>query len=375
MKKVCMLATIHPIYDSRIYYKESISLKKAGYDVHIVLYDNKTDDFISEDGINIHTIGIKSKDKITTFINKNRILKKALELKADIYHYHDFYINFLVPKLKKELPGSKIIYDMHEFFVERNKKSKKWYVRFFTKIMAKTEIKNLKYVDHMIVVVDKMKEKYSKYFNSSKIDVIYNYPLIDKKEVNKKCKKIYDIVYNGGIKRDRGILELLEAVHIGKKEIKNIKLLLLGPIKKDFKQILYEKIKILQIEENVDLLEVEHKKVKEYLCKSKIGINLLYPTYNNKYGLQIKIFEYMSQGIPLVINYSEIGKRIVNNEAVGELIENLNPEEIWKKIRKILNNKELYEKYSSNGLKAVINKYNWKLMEEKLLKTYRLLIN
>lgn len=53
--KVCNVSTVHPRHDTRIFYKQSISLKKRNFDVLFCVADGKGDSV--DEGISIRDIG------------------------------------------------------------------------------------------------------------------------------------------------------------------------------------------------------------------------------------------------------------------------------------------------------------------------------
>ena len=127
MASVCMISSLHGLYDDRIYWKEALSLKNHGYDVIHVTTGEDDLDFVSEHGIRL--IQVKKKRyfrnpyldilfrKITF---RPDIYKKMFgiceALHADVYHYHDIQINRFSRKLKQLSHAPTLIYDVHEDF-------------------------------------------------------------------------------------------------------------------------------------------------------------------------------------------------------------------------------------------------------------------
>ena len=83
-----------------------------------------------------------------------------------------------------------------------------------------------------------------------------------------------------------------------------------------------------------------------------------------------EIFEYMNYGLPIVgSNFGHINDYI-KKENIGIAVNPEEPKEIAGAILKILNNHELFRKYSNNGIAAVDKKYRWDFMEKKLIDIY-----
>lgn len=83
----------------------------------------------------------------------------------------------------------------------------------------------------------------------------------------------------------------------------------------------------------------------------------------------------MMFGLPIVgSNFGHISEYI-NEANVGETVDPTSPTMIWDAVNKILSDQELYNTYSKNGNKVASEKYNWDIMEIKLLKIYNSILN
>ncbi|OSB14034.1 glycosyltransferase family 4 protein [Clostridium botulinum] len=404
MKKICMVSTTHKLMDSRIYYKEAMSLKNNGYDVICIYIGSKDLSGITKDGIRY--IEVKPCYKIYNvsdkiFEYKNfiyerfsydtyiKILKKCEELKCDIYHLHDIYLLQICGELKKMKFKPKIIYDVHESYADivldynKDKRSINKYI-FYLYIFFWERTKAAK-CDFIINVEENINKTFQKYLGSSKLDLIYNYPLKEylpknfNENSNLKNKK-YDLIYSGGITKLRGVMNILEAVNIGKQYKKDISVIFIGPINDtNLQNYIKNYIKENNLENNVFFKgKIPFEEVWNYYSQSKIG---LVPIHNIKkyvWAIPIKMFEYMIMGLPVIgTNLQHIREVVLNEKYIcGEVVDNIeNPKEFWDSIYKILSDQELYNKYSINAMESIKNIYNWSIMEEKLLKIYKNILN
>ena len=85
-RKVCVLTSAHPAFDVRIFHKECKSLVRAGYEVTLIAAA-KENGF--HDGVALKTLPIW-KNRFHRFMRGSlAVYKRALEVDADIYHFHD----------------------------------------------------------------------------------------------------------------------------------------------------------------------------------------------------------------------------------------------------------------------------------------------
>ena len=108
--KVCFLTSARRHDDTRIYYREAVTLHKAGYDVVIICPDCQTTD---SQGIKFRLADVdRSKHWKKLFLNPFRVLGRAIDENASVYHFHDPELCLTGFFLK--LFGKKVVYDVHE---------------------------------------------------------------------------------------------------------------------------------------------------------------------------------------------------------------------------------------------------------------------
>lgn len=366
MIKVCHMTSVHPRYDIRIFRKECVSLMNHGYDVTLLVVD----DLPYEELNNIKIIPIKfhPKNRIGRIIGITKVmLKAALKVDAEIYHFHDPELIRIGLILKKH--GKKVIFDSHECYVEQIKE-KKYIPLIFRKIVSymylKYEEYALKKIDAVIfpatlngknIFEKKCKESY----------VINNLPLLSEfyDEYNKSTLKKNQICHVGSLSYNRGVSFQIEAVS----EIDVILVLAGNYISKDYEnEIIRQKGY-----KNVDYKGIcDRKEIINILNESKIGLATILNVgqYNKFDNLATKVYEYMAMGLPVIITDSDYARKVNETFNCFFLVDPKNPKEIKEKIKYLISNSEIAKRMGENGRKAILERYNWEKEECVLLRLY-----
>ncbi|MEZ5199443.1 MAG: glycosyltransferase, partial [Bacteroidales bacterium] len=190
-------------------------------------------------------------------------------------------------------------------------------------------------------------------------------------------KRIYDAIYTGGITKRRGAMKILEATKIAVKQEPGLKILFLGTyFPSELKDEMNDFLIANGLVNNVILHDpVPYSEVSGFYSRSKTGLGIFLPIPTHRIILQIKIFEYMNYGLPIIgSNFGHIKNYIENNNS-GITVNPENPEEIANALIMLLKDRNLYDQLSKNGIKAVDEKYQWKFMEKKLISIYENLLN
>lgn len=360
MNKVCHISSVHGRYDIRIFEKECVSLAKAGYDVTYLI--NDSNGYEENKNVKIKSINFKYGNRINRILSsKKAFLKKALEIDADIYHFHDPELLPLGYKLKKK--GKIVIYDSHED-VPRQILAKYWIPKIIRRLTSNIfEIYEnfiAKQLDSIITPTPHIFDRFYK-INDNTIE-LSNFPLLHEfrnQSSDKKTKKT--ACYIGGISKNRGIIQIAEATNK-----KDIELVLCGKFEsEDFKK------EILANYSNINYLGVVDRiKIAEVVGQSAFGFVTLLPTPNHINSYPIKMFEYMAGGIPVIASDFPLWVDIVQGNDCGVCVNPYDVNEISTAIESLISNEERAVEMGRKGKKAVFKKYNWNAEEEKLLILY-----
>jgi glycosyltransferase involved in cell wall biosynthesis len=366
MKKVCMIHKVEPL-DPRSFYKQSLSLKKAGYDVSLM-------SFFNESGIkdDIKLIKFKpTRKRLLRFINTNfNIFMKALRLKADIYHFHDLdFVPWAI--LLKIISRGKIIYDIHEAYPEY--------------MLLKTYIPRLlrKIAYHLVYAIEHFGSLFFDAiitndnfvladFTHKQSEVIYNYPLLEFFTLNSyelpyKNRK-FDIIFIGSLPLWH-LMPMIETVEYLRERNYHYKWLLL-PSQNSPRQLILSQIENRKLTDYFFVPEsVPFTLVPRYLYDSRIGIIPIPPFKKYMKNIPLKMFEYMGCGLPIIASDLPPIRQFVDDRNCAILVKH-DAAAYAKAIISLLENPANAEVMGNNGKKLVFEKYNWQNEEVKLLNIY-----
>jgi len=368
-KKVCHITTVHPPFDTRIFYKECRTLSQNGYDVTLIAQHDR-DEIV--DGIKIVPLP-KVRSRLQRFLGLDILaFWKAMKQRAYIYHFHDPELIILGLFLK--LLGKRVIYDVHED-VPRQVLSKYWISKGFRAIIAKIVELIESFASYIFDGTVGATPQIASRFPYDKAVVVQNFPLKDELilELNTPYMLRPNFVgYIGGISIIRGIFEMVRAMESLPEKL-NVRLVLAG----SFSPLeIRDEVSQLSGWKKVQFLGwLSRNEIRELLDKLKIGLCILHPTANYRVSYPVKLFEYMSAGIPVVASNFPLWKEIVEGNQCGICVDPLNPEEIARAIEYLITHPDEAQRMGENGRKAVMEKYNWESESKKLIELYRKILS
>lgn len=358
------MTSAHHSDDVRIFHKECVSLAKNGYEVYLVAHgDNR-----EEKGVHIVGVGQMPQSRLKRMTEgAERVYQKALELDCSVYHLHDPELLPYALKLKKK--GKKVIFDSHERYSVQI--ANKGYLRSLAPVVAKLysiyEKRVLKKIDGVVFpcLIDGINIFEGKCKN---VALIGNQPLVNEVCLDRQRDFASHpaICYIGAIRYDRGITQAVAACNrVG------VPLLLAGTASPET----YKKELLSLDEKNIVEFrgQLNRSEVVALLNESTVGFAAsLSIGQNNKIDiLATKTYEYMGNGIPVIIKNSAYAKGLIEKYQFGICVDPENIDEIVNAIRYLLDNPDEAKRMGENGRKAVEQEFNWGIEEKKLLQLYQ----
>ena len=359
--KVCHLTSVHARKDTRIFVKECSSLSRAGFDTYLIVADSLGNE--ESNGVNIVDVGLVKGGRLNRFVKTTKkVYQKAIDLDADLYHFHDPELMFYAYKLKRL--GKKVIYDVHEDLPRQV--MTKPYLDFFSKYVISFLIEKIEHYlaskfDAIVTVTNHISKRFFRYNDNTCI--LYNFPSLDEIDTVDWDEKKNEICYVGSISKVRGIIELVSALNSIE-----VKLNLGGKFNSTQLEVEVKKMPDWTKVNYLGFLSRED--VVKVFNRSKIGIVTLHPTVNYIDALPVKMFEYMLAGIPVIVSDIPLWKELVEEEECGTVVDPFNISDISDVINQYLQNEFRAKKHGENGRQAIIQKYNWGIEEKKLVHLY-----
>lgn len=363
--KVCHMTSVHKRYDARILKKECCTLVANGYDVTLIVADNKPEE--NYNGVKIVSSNFKPKNRLDRIINlKKYIFAKAIEINADIYHFHDPELIPVGLDLLKR--GKKVIYDCHEDY-EEDIKDKSWIPHFLRPFVAYIfkcyERHSAKYFNIIITVTPSIVEKFERYHDN--VYMVTNYPIIHTKQTD--AIKQPQICFTGLISPLWCQEVIVSALNLLNDPIKYV---IAGPASEDYLNTLRN----LDVKGNMFYLGyLSSDDVDKVQRSSLAGLAVL--RYCRAVGGNLgtlgnnKLFEYMSAGIPVICTDFVLWKNIIDKWKCGICVCPQDPTQVASAITFLLKNPDIAYSMGESGRKAVESEFNWDTQATILLEAYR----
>lgn len=361
--KVAHITSVHPRHDIRIFQKECLTLKSNGYEVCLLVADGMGNQISL--GVNIIDVG-KSLNRFYRMIfATTKLFVRALIERAHVYHIHDPELLILAWGLK--FLGRTVIFDSHED-VGVQLLSKPYLDRRVSYIASKFyvvfELMTAKILDGVVCATEVIAQKFEK--ANKNVVVICNYPDVTEFPLTKSNKRDPGITsYVGALTSERGIREIIQAMSLVETDTC---LNLAGEWASE--QFMREARLLEGWKKTKYLGYLDRSGVSDLLSRSSIGLVTLHPLENYIEAKPIKLFEYMAAGVPVIASDFPAWREIVEQNECGFCVNPLDAGEIAQAMNILLQDEKLSERFGSNGMKLVQEKFNWGAEREKLLSLY-----
>lgn len=356
--RVVHLTSSHPPDDVRIFLKECRSLAQAGYDVHLVAPGTGSE---TRDRVTIHGFELPTGPRPVRVIRRLwRAARQTRKLEPDLCQFHEPELVLVALLLK--LDRTRIVYDVHEHHTRAIAHSvytgggRRLAFRLLEAVARRT-------CDAFVAATPAIALEYP----ADRTVAVLNYPLQEEfVEPTPSARDRSDVVYVGGLTRSRGVREMVEAVARLRDE--QARLVLVGTFDDP------------SFQQDVRALpgwsRVEHtgwlgrREVAEHLAAARIGLVLLHPEPDFVESVPIKLFEYMSAGLPVIASDFPYWRTLLDPIGCATFVDPLDPAQIAAAIDGLLSDETRAREMGARGASVVRERLNWELEAPKLCELY-----
>jgi glycosyltransferase involved in cell wall biosynthesis len=366
-KMIVKLATAgHNPYDTRIFHKEAHSLVDAGYQVSLVIPRKDLREEEIAEGVRILPVDFPKNGIIKLLITPLKVWQKARQFpRQAVIHLHDSELLLIGILLK--LSGHRVIYDAHEdtpLQIRYQHWIPEWFKPVYAGLYYRMEKICGRLFDHIIVAEPVIE----KYYPPEKTSLIRNFPIVSPFRAKANSEKLPErknqALYIGSITEARGIHEMVKAVELAAEQVE-VKLALAGRF---HPPALQDEICRSSV---VDFLGwATFDRMLALNFESKVGIIVPRPVERYQTNYPVKMFEYMSAGLPVIIAKDSVSSEFVRESRSGLIVDPLSPEEIAGAIVYLLEHEEEALEMGRRGQQMVFEKYNWEMENRRLLSLY-----
>lgn len=360
---VCHLSTTHRATDNRIFDSEAVSLARAGFTVTVVGLHCSPE---KRCGVTIVPLLPTSAAIPSRAARAVRALRQAIRARARVYHIHE--PELLSVGLLLRALGRKVVYDVHEDVkAQVQDRLSRWGAigRTVAAVWGDVEVAASRLLSGVVVVDSHLQSRFAR----CRPVVVSNFPSSLFWEGVRRVRTTpeFRITYVGGVTEARGLGVLLDALDLLAGEVV---LHVIGDIPETplGARLRAHPRVVLQG-------RVPWSQVAGHLANADLGVALLQPVRAYlEVEYVVKVFEYLSVGVPVLVSDFPKLRRQVEEFGYGMVVDPASPAAVAAAIDHLRNHPELRREMGERGRRAVRERFNWEREEAKLLALYRTLL-
>ncbi len=377
MSKVCIISSVHIALDNRVFYREASSLQRAGHEVTLIAVHHRDE---VKDRIRIIALPCVSRwQRPRLWLT---LLRRAQETEADIYHFHDPEL-LLIALWLRWLTGKPTIYDVHEAYDDFIKVKEylpawirfpmAWAFKWLHPLLARLH-------SGLIFSDDEIANAFSQVDRPK--TTLLNFParfFVDEAAAATRDGLLRQpiVLHLGGHERNRGTRIMIEAFHRVLQDMPQARLLLVGhfeppSLEKEVRHDIAQR----GMGHAVTITgRVPFETVGDYLRQAAVGWIPWQGVPKNEKNIPTKLFEYMAYGVPVVSSALRSTRPFVRDGESGHQVAASESAAHAEAILSLLQEPQVALAMGRTGQEWVRKRYNWDVMEKRLLALYEELLS
>jgi glycosyltransferase involved in cell wall biosynthesis len=348
--------------------KEAGTLARAGFEVHVILWDRELayPEEETRDAIRIHRFRLRAPEgqpSLALLLPRwwAHLFFRLLRLRPDVVHAVDF--DTVVPAYgAAQLAGARLVYDIFDFYAEMITATLSDRLR---ESLAKWERRMIARADAVIVPDLHRREQFGTTRPKRLVEIL-NVPEDRPVPRAREDPDQFVVFYGGMIARDRGLKDLVIAC-----EDVGAKLVVAGH-GPDEAELLDH---IESSHASSYLGTISYDEVLERTAACQVVAALYDPGVpNNRFAAPNKLFEAMMFAKPVLVSEDTLAGDIVREVGCGLVVRYGDREALKKALEALMLSSSEAAVMGARGRAAFERGYNWKAMEPRLLDAYRALV-
>jgi glycosyltransferase involved in cell wall biosynthesis len=365
--KVCHVISGYHRNDARVFARQCLSLKRAGYDVSILTNDGDPDEVL--EGIPVIACRIRWPRWRVLLAAKRQFMPEAVRLDADVYQLHSPELLPMSQPLMKL--GKRVVYDAHED-LPRHILEKDWLPSPLRRPLAYAAEYYLRHtfdrIDEIVTPHNHVVEHLQK--TVGKGTLVANFPLIqDLRDVTAEqfAARPAAVCYSGTVYLHSNQEATLDALS----GMPGVRYRVAGYIGEAHREALLKRPGAAQLEFMGRLSQVE---LRQLYTSCIAGLAIIDYKLNQGYKRGSyavnKLFEYMEAGLPVICTDYTLWRDIVERYECGICVRPGNVGDIRDAIEYIVSDRNRAFRMGQNGRRAVLEEFNWASEERKYLDVF-----
>ena len=373
--KICVLKSVCPAFDPRIFHKELPALVKAGHEVVQICPHDKREDVV--DGVRL--LGFPARFSVWLRpLNWLRITSIIRREPADIYYFSDPEL-LPLSLLLGWMTRKPFIYDSFEHY-EKLVLTDQRFPGILRPVLARLYGTMETFVAERLAAVvvpaiDEV-EGEKRFHRVHRLVLVRNFAWRDVfSDVPATAERKRQLVYIGDVSESRRSMStLIDMLSLMRNQ--DVTLLLIGKVDAPkTRAILDAAIARHALANRVHFLEeVPHGTIKFHLWESAVGLVPLRPEPRWEVDIPQKMFEYMACELPFVATDLRPPRKFATESGAGIVVEPLSAQAFADAVDHLLDHPEEAARMGKNGRRAFVERYNMDAEAVKLVELLESLV-
>lgn len=365
--RIAHFSTLHPRWDPRIRLKEMTTLSRhLGAEMALFVQDGEGDERDVE-GFAVVDTGPRERSRPMGMVRGGwRMFCAVRAWKPDIAHFHDPELMPWAALLR--LGGVKVVYDVHEDLPRQIRHSPafpRWLRPVLPVFATAFEWIGSRLVSGHVAATPDIAAR----FDPRDTVLVQNHPIVEEMHTPGRlpmAERPNELAFIGGLSASRSLAEMLEAIA---RVPEPTRIAFAGWFSSETDEAAakasrgWQRVRPLGI--------VDRAAVADLLANVRGGLILFQPLPNNIAGRPIKLFEYMSAGLPVIASDFPRWREIVDGAGCGLLVDSRDPAAIAAAMQWLVDHPEEGEAMGRRGREAILERYGWDNEGAKLVEFYR----